>query len=625
MELKTYFAQDRAGNLIPNATVTIYLTGTNTLATGLKTVNDAALSNPFTASADGKIQFKADDGIYDMQISYSTQIGPRITIQCLDQAGQVAAAQQAASDAQAMRDQTQQIIDDAGEQSTLVVLAQPTGAGKVGTSLNVTVSDWLKNTVITPDMFHSASDPDWKAAFSAAAAASVALKLAVTLLPHDYTFNSKVDLTIFPYGFICSSSRNNKVVFKATGNENNDEVFVSMMNVDRRKTGDFMIEANNLYDVAFDTSWTNSGGPSLMMVWEKIQIQGFRKIGWRANNNNDVWNKNITILAPGADAIPDSVSYYNHSAGGPISFEGCSFDGGRIQVTAQHISASFCVFRGVEIKTGGSGWNTYAAIGCHHFRDKYYNSCFILGGNIQGFTVIGGLVEPSDGGTVLHGLGTGYFNCGQLEFLNTRISSYNASSPAVLADGSMLSSYGNTTVKITGGIAELASYDPSTMGWVNTLICDKVLLNQLSNTPITRIFNGSTYKYNTANIGSVIKASVSSAPCLVTDLVSTLASNSRNFGNIAALDGAKTTRSGGTIKLMYADGGGYAEYKYSRTGTTAITLTLVSEAYIDTTRQLSVYNSGSQYVYVANNRDAGSTGDLWTLIISFTGYLDYTP
>lgn len=124
MELKTYFAQDRAGNLIPSATVTIYLTGTNTLATGLKAVNDAALSNPFTASADGKIQFKAADGIYDMVVSYGTQTGPRITIQCLDQAGQVAAAQQAAADAVAAKDQTQQIIADAGDQSTLVVLAQ---------------------------------------------------------------------------------------------------------------------------------------------------------------------------------------------------------------------------------------------------------------------------------------------------------------------------------------------------------------------------------------------------------------------------------------------------------------------------------------------------------------------
>lgn len=146
MELKTYFAQDRAGNLVPNATVTIYLTGTNTLATGLKTVNDAALSNPFTASADGKIQFKAADGIYDMQISYSTQIGPRITIQCLDLTAQKNAAQQAATDAEAARDQTQQIINDAGEQSTLVVLAQPDGASK-SYSKNAPVSDLLRRSI----------------------------------------------------------------------------------------------------------------------------------------------------------------------------------------------------------------------------------------------------------------------------------------------------------------------------------------------------------------------------------------------------------------------------------------------------------------------------------------------
>lgn len=156
MELKTYFAQDRAGNLIPSATVTIYLTGTNTLATGLKAVNDAALSNPFTASADGKIQFKAADGIYDMQISYGTQTGPRITIQCLDQAGQVAAAQQAANEAEATRDEIQQIIDDAGEQSTLVVLAQPTGAGKIGLLQGGNVQQAI--SWVTPEMFGAVGD-----------------------------------------------------------------------------------------------------------------------------------------------------------------------------------------------------------------------------------------------------------------------------------------------------------------------------------------------------------------------------------------------------------------------------------------------------------------------------------
>ncbi len=223
------------------------------------------------------------------------------------------------------------------------------------------------------------------------------------------------------------------------------------------------------------------------------------------------------------------------------------------------------------------------------------------------------------------GLETGVFNTGQLEFINTRISSDNNSAPAILASGTMLSAYGNSIVKITGGIAELNSYNPSTMGWVNTLIFDKVLLNQLNNTPITRIFSGNTLRYSQPKIGAVNVVDVSSTSCIVTDLLTTLTSTSRNFGNIAALDGAKTTRSGGTIKLIYSDGGGYAEYRYSRTGTTAVTLTLISEAYSDSTRQLSVYNSASQYIYVANSRTAGSVGDSWTLLISFTGCLDYIP
>lgn len=84
MELKTYFAQDRAGNVIPNANIAIYFTGTTTLATGLKTASDDDLANPFNADANGRIQFKAPDGMYDMQISYGSQTGPKITISVLD-------------------------------------------------------------------------------------------------------------------------------------------------------------------------------------------------------------------------------------------------------------------------------------------------------------------------------------------------------------------------------------------------------------------------------------------------------------------------------------------------------------------------------------------------------------
>lgn len=495
---------------------------------------------------------------------------------------------------------------------------------------DVELDTWLRSTCITPNMFYKSTDADWLPAFQAAATESLRIGLPVTLIPTvEYTFRSKVNLAMFPYGVVADASRNNKVVLKAVANINNDEVFVSMKNVDRRKTGGFIILANNLYDVAFDTTWDLTGGPSLMMTWEKIQIEGWRKIGWRANNNNDVWAKNVTILGPGASADSDNVSYYNHSAGGPISFEGCSFQGGRIKVTAQHISANYCVFRGVEIKEGGSGWNTFAAIGCHFFKDQYYNACFRLAGNVQGFSVIGGLVEPTDGGTVLLGAGAsgqGYLNCGQIEFINTRISSYSAAHPAVLAAGTMLGAYGKKRVCIRGGIAELASYDPSSMGWVDELLCEQVLLNQQSNNVVTRLFTTTGLNHReSAVIRNMHRAKFDSTGCLVTGMCITLSSTSRNFGNIGFLSGANTQVSAGRIRVAYSDGGGYAEYTYQRTGANTVTLTLVNSAFSSAERTLNVYTSGSTLVYVANNRAEGSTGDNWTVLVEYSGYLDYTP
>lgn len=100
MELKTYFAQDRNGSLIPSASVSIFLTGTSTLATGLKTVSGDNLSNPFNADSDGKIQFYAPDGIYDMQVSMGSVSGVKVTFQCLDVQEQLSGANSAAERAE---------------------------------------------------------------------------------------------------------------------------------------------------------------------------------------------------------------------------------------------------------------------------------------------------------------------------------------------------------------------------------------------------------------------------------------------------------------------------------------------------------------------------------------------
>ena len=69
MELKTFFVQDSAGNVILGPTVTVYEAGTATLATGLKDKDGAALTNPFTGGVDGSVQFAAPNGAYDVEVS----------------------------------------------------------------------------------------------------------------------------------------------------------------------------------------------------------------------------------------------------------------------------------------------------------------------------------------------------------------------------------------------------------------------------------------------------------------------------------------------------------------------------------------------------------------------------
>ena len=69
MQLKTYFAQDASGNIIPNAQVFVYLAGTTTLASGIVDQNGAPLTNPFNADSSAAVVFAAPDGEYDVKCS----------------------------------------------------------------------------------------------------------------------------------------------------------------------------------------------------------------------------------------------------------------------------------------------------------------------------------------------------------------------------------------------------------------------------------------------------------------------------------------------------------------------------------------------------------------------------
>ena len=106
MELKTYFAQDAAGNIIPSAIVKVFLQGTTTLATGLTRADGTPLENPFAADGAGRIQFRAPDGYYDVQVSAGPGIIQTLTIQCVDYSEAKAAADQA----QAALEEIQRIV-----------------------------------------------------------------------------------------------------------------------------------------------------------------------------------------------------------------------------------------------------------------------------------------------------------------------------------------------------------------------------------------------------------------------------------------------------------------------------------------------------------------------------------
>lgn len=95
MELKNYFAQNAAGDVLSGATATLYLAGTTTLATGLKTAAGVALANPFNADADGLIQFFAPNGRYDLKVTAPGR-SYTLPIQCIDVTEAVTAAEASA-------------------------------------------------------------------------------------------------------------------------------------------------------------------------------------------------------------------------------------------------------------------------------------------------------------------------------------------------------------------------------------------------------------------------------------------------------------------------------------------------------------------------------------------------
>ena len=95
MELKNFFAQDDAGNILSEATCYVYLRGTESLAGGLQKANGFGLVNPFTADQQGYAEFAAPNGLYDVRVVKGAR-DSRIRLQFNDVSETVHAAEAAA-------------------------------------------------------------------------------------------------------------------------------------------------------------------------------------------------------------------------------------------------------------------------------------------------------------------------------------------------------------------------------------------------------------------------------------------------------------------------------------------------------------------------------------------------
>ena len=103
MELKNFFAQDDAGNILSEATCYVYVRGTESLAPVLKKANGVALANPFITDQSGFAEFGAPNGLYDVRVTKGAR-NFRVRMQFSDVAETVVTVEAAAVRAETARD-----------------------------------------------------------------------------------------------------------------------------------------------------------------------------------------------------------------------------------------------------------------------------------------------------------------------------------------------------------------------------------------------------------------------------------------------------------------------------------------------------------------------------------------
>lgn len=123
MELKTYFAQDKEGRVLPGASVFLYQSGTTTLVSDVHDKDGNVLPNPFEADGDGLIQLATEDGKYDLRVSKGG-LDYTMRVQFLDSAQAVETVVASADRAESEADRAEQAVIDGTQEAQQLATTQ---------------------------------------------------------------------------------------------------------------------------------------------------------------------------------------------------------------------------------------------------------------------------------------------------------------------------------------------------------------------------------------------------------------------------------------------------------------------------------------------------------------------
>lgn len=189
----------------------------------------------------------------------------------------------------------------------------------------------------------------------------------------DYYINEQLDFYNIPiiYGDGISASRvicNSEI-----------EKFIVNINMSRWQLKDIQIDGGGKANYCLDTTFNQYNGPSLNVLYKNVLVRNYKKYGWLADNNNDVWWENVVIIEP-KEKSTSLGALHVHGSGGPNQFINCNFLDDVI-IGSQYNSFINCVIEGITVN--GLGFNIYKIEGSYLFPSTKTKCVFYLPENCE--------------------------------------------------------------------------------------------------------------------------------------------------------------------------------------------------------------------------------------------------